>query len=657
MKISRVSFTNYKHFEDQEIVLKDGINAIIGENNSGKTSILHAIAAVFNLNTGLNIEEDFPSKLKTGSFTTRIELDVEFNEQEWMNLVELRTLDIPFNQKIEGEKWKEIISFLVENQISLTLRMEIQVVPNSRNQRRWGQMQKNELQLYKCLPKLYEKVPDLDKSKVMNNFDRIFFNAYINNPQNIPFKPYLIFPYLGEFNRNEKYFGYYDLQQKIRQNTQNIPIRAQLYHLKREDPTAFSQFQERMKMIFKSIDKVNVILDDYSGNFVLTLDEYKRDITTYGGGTQTFAKIFSLINYKDETIILLDEPDAHLHASLSKNFYDYLSELSKNKQIIFTTHLPNLIDEIPYNSIISAKIVNNTAVVKWIERKQELFDLLEKMGLKPTNYQLQLIEEAEKIILVEGPTDIKFLKRFIEKLNEVEDIDLDTSKIQFLPIKKLNAAHLNKIMDGLISLFRNKNFVYIRDRDEDSEEEIKRITNFSQFHVYIWQKRQIESYLLDKDAISSLIASQKSNSANQITNLVKKIEEIINDEIKSQYGRRLYDYVESSLRENRDKPEKEISINQNEEIDEQAKIMKQALFQRGIITDFQHIELSILKEIIKEYNLKWKEHAIDMIDAKKLIKRIRREMNSNFQEIDIINYMSEVPSEIKYVLMDIIFSD
>ena len=61
MKISKLRFINFKHFSDGEIDFNSGINAFVGENNSGKTSILLAIESIFFKHFDRDLINDFPS--------------------------------------------------------------------------------------------------------------------------------------------------------------------------------------------------------------------------------------------------------------------------------------------------------------------------------------------------------------------------------------------------------------------------------------------------------------------------------------------------------------------------------------------------------------------------------------------------------------------
>ena len=67
MKISKLRICNFKLFRDITIKMNSGINIFVGENDSGKTTILEAISMVL---TG---------RLSGGSIANRLNLD-------WFNI-------------------------------------------------------------------------------------------------------------------------------------------------------------------------------------------------------------------------------------------------------------------------------------------------------------------------------------------------------------------------------------------------------------------------------------------------------------------------------------------------------------------------------------------------------------------------------------------
>ena len=65
MFITKVRIENYRCFEDTTIEFNEGLNVIVGENNSGKTTILKALQLIFNrMHTGHFTVDDFYNGIK-----------------------------------------------------------------------------------------------------------------------------------------------------------------------------------------------------------------------------------------------------------------------------------------------------------------------------------------------------------------------------------------------------------------------------------------------------------------------------------------------------------------------------------------------------------------------------------------------------------------
>ena len=60
---------------------------------------------------------------------------------------------------------------------------------------------------------------------------------------------------------------------------------------------------------------------------------------------------------KKQLIILIDEPELHLHPSLQKKFVDFLLEFSKDSQIILTSHSPLLVKQLCTNDRAKIRIL------------------------------------------------------------------------------------------------------------------------------------------------------------------------------------------------------------------------------------------------------------------------------------------------------------
>ena len=59
-------------------------------------------------------------------------------------------------------------------------------------------------------------------------------------------------------------------------------------------------------------------------------------------------------------IVLIDEPELHLHPKLQSDFIELLLEFSKDSQIILTTHSPLFIKQAMSNNNVKVKILTKT---------------------------------------------------------------------------------------------------------------------------------------------------------------------------------------------------------------------------------------------------------------------------------------------------------
>lgn len=662
MKILKLILSNFKHFEDQTIEFNDDINVLIGENNAGKTSIIQAIAAVFEIPFGGNIENEFPTKLIDPPFTTRVEIEVAFTKDELIILRGIKNIDVAQNRRFNDQEWDKIISFIIENNLSFRLRLNIEVVNKNTTQLRRGGLKREDLEIYSRVDEIREIIKefneDLDHNYVMNkisvNLNQILLNS-INNPQNLPFKPLVLFPFLSEFRSSENFISYINLQQNLKGSYRHHNVRAQLFHLKMKNPKAFTEFKKRMEANFRGIKDVSIEFDFDTGYFNLILDSFGRDITLYGGGTQTFAQIFSIIGFEDYSIILIDEPDAHLHASLAENFVEYLKELSISKQIVFTTHLPNIINIIPTENIISLKLETGKSIHDKLAIETDIYSELSKMGILPSTYDRELLKRADIVIFTEGKTDKPILMGFLKKYQKLATSDLIYPKIEFLPIGKIYSSDLNKMKTGIMSFLKDKRFLYIRDRDEDSPEEIQRIVEFDGFPVHVWKFRQIESYLLDISALTDLIISKRKSLGLEETR--DQIKQIISDEERKQFGILIHDYIDNRMREELTTPERKIDINPSSNIDEITSKIHDALIAKKAITHIGSMEKNKIYEGVNDYLINWREYSIFMINAKEVLSEIRKNFDLNFQNSDIISYLENIPEEIEGIIKNHIIKE
>ena len=80
-------------------------------------------------------------------------------------------------------------------------------------------------------------------------------------------------------------------------------------------------------------------------------------------------------------IILIDEPELHLHPKLQEKFVDFILEVSRDSQVILTTHSPLLIKQLSYNENIKNIILKKDKKIKEFEERK-----LSYISSNETNY-------------------------------------------------------------------------------------------------------------------------------------------------------------------------------------------------------------------------------------------------------------------------------
>ncbi|MGW6745048.1 AAA family ATPase [Streptomyces sp. NPDC055025] len=111
-------------------------------------------------------------------------------------------------------------------------------------------------------------------------------------------------------------------------------------------------------------------------------------------------------------ILLVDEPELHLHPSLQTTILEMIEKGSESSQLWLSTHSPNLINSAPLDSLISiAPGGNGGNQATSIRDKTSRLELLNDLGVTPSAWL-----QHDRIIVVEGVSD----KRYLELLFPVE---------------------------------------------------------------------------------------------------------------------------------------------------------------------------------------------------------------------------------------------
>jgi AAA domain, putative AbiEii toxin, Type IV TA system len=132
-------------------------------------------------------------------------------------------------------------------------------------------------------------------------------------------------------------------------------------------------------------------------------DGERFDVSEGGAGLRTLLGLVVTVELSKAPILLLDEPDSHLHSSVQRQVAEFLSGAAESgKQIIIATHAPDMIEEFPLECL------------RWVDRREtqarpasNVSQALVQLGAATRRQALQLLDA---ILYFEDKPDERVLR-------------------------------------------------------------------------------------------------------------------------------------------------------------------------------------------------------------------------------------------------------
>lgn len=194
------------------------------------------------------------------------------------------------------------------------------------------------------------------------------------------------------------------------------------------------------------------------------------DIHLQGSGFLQVAEIFSTIDYLENAmnILLIDEPDSHIHAKLQRKLLQEL-RLINNTQTFVISHNDTFVSELNPDELF---YLNNESKNEGSIKKLDLknFDKIKK-ELGGIIVALDKLNYTHKVCFVEGDDDIEYINRLLKKHLKIEPENLPKKEVVFYHLRGkdflLKKIDHNKRL--LSQLFKDKSYAVIYDKDFSTE--------------------------------------------------------------------------------------------------------------------------------------------------------------------------------------------
>ncbi len=212
----------------------------------------------------------------------------------------------------------------------------------------------------------------------------------------------------------EQALSWPQMQQHIQQAREFEVWRNRIHWLSEgKDPQRYKKVVDRVRASLPSV-QLNAAgrTKEQQPKVVLTYVEkgVAHDVSESGGGFRTLLGLAASVELSDADILLFDEPDAHLHSAVQRQAAEFLfSSANSSKQIVVSTHAPDMIEEFPLNSLLWIDRGTNSA-----SSADSISQALVGLGVASHRQAFQLLA-AQAHLYFEDKPDQRALSKLMER--------------------------------------------------------------------------------------------------------------------------------------------------------------------------------------------------------------------------------------------------
>ena len=267
-----------------------------------------------------------------------------------------------------------------------------------------------------------------------------------------------------------------------------------------EEPTdPLIAYNSLLEDLFPGYSFVNATAEDLSLKVQLPTGHVLPFQDLSSGEKEVFFILsFFLRNDISDSIIIIDEPELHLHPELSRRLLYSMRSIKPKNQIWCATHSAELIDEAGRERTFYLRMSANRQEAECIPAVDEGSEI---QALRDLFGYAGYVGISKKIVFVEGQDNSADRRTFANVLPDL------SREVKLIPVgTSSNLYRINRAILALLeSEFARCEFYLIRDRDYLSQDAIHKYQTLAPGRLFVLSRYHIENYLLDEMLIAAVL--------------------------------------------------------------------------------------------------------------------------------------------------------
>lgn len=446
LRVSQISLKNFKSFKDITINPNTDFNIIIGENSAGKSSIFEAVHL-------------WEKCYKTYILASRKGFyKVQKSTNRYVNYQDLDFLRITRDEDLFHDPKDPELGKCSE--ITLTLK----------------NIDGNNLEAENCwslgfkvtcptsIENAFSRVQPIDEGQFT-----AFAEAFCKDGK---FLDEAIFIYqtrpVAGVHQYEPYYNEAQIKRKIQKGSSHEVLRNKIIAKRK----SISELEESISEILEKNVRFTLPPDsrrnkDEFINLRVSIDGSKPyDLHLQGSGFLQIVEILSTVEFIEAPLklLLVDEPDSHIHTKLQQNLLSHLKSIDHN-QFFIISHNDQFVTSAGDGEVFFLN--DDTKSSGRLDAiNPNSFDII-KNSLGGVIISLERLNNASQIVFVEGKDDEEYLKKLNTKIKQITNPIGCLTKVVFFPLRgKDNIAQkIEYNKRTLDSILKGKKWHVVFDRD------------------------------------------------------------------------------------------------------------------------------------------------------------------------------------------------